>query len=245
MPDPALLDLDMAGLWAALDGDGPALPPSVVYAVAALQAGCGFVDFTPSLATRVPGVLALAIELGLPLAGRDGKTGETLLKSALAPMFVDRALKVRSWAGTNLLGGGDGAALADPARRDSKVAAKSGTLVALLGESVEAPVVIEHVADLGEWKTAWDHITFEGFLGTRMRLQFTWEGCDSTLAAPLVLDLARLVGAALRSRHSGALPALGYYFKDPLGSSEHRLAVQFEQLCDWVGHLSPQNERLR
>lgn len=236
-PDPAVLGLDTEGLRQALAGHGPTLPPSVVYAVAALQAGCAFVDFTPSVATSVPGVVALAAELGLPLAGRDGKTGETLLKSALAPMFVDRALKVRSWTGTNLLGGGDGAALANPARRASKTALKSGTLEALLGDDVEAPVVIEHVADMGEWKTAWDHIAFEGFLGTRMRLQFTWDGCDSTLAAPLVLDLARLAGAALRAGQAGVLTELGYFFKDPVGSDEHRLAEQFDRLCAWAHRL--------
>ena len=230
--------LDLASLRQALAGAGPTLPPSVVYAAAALEAGCAFVDFTPSIATTVPGIRALAEERRLPLAGRDGKTGETLVKTALAPMLVDRALKVRAWAGTNLLGGGDGASLADPDRRASKLSAKAGVLEAMLGEKVEAPLSIEHVPSMGEWKTAWDHITFEGFLGTRMTLQFTWQGCDSTLAAPLVLDLARLVGAALRTGHVGPLPALAYFFKDPLGTDEHRIARQFDDLVAWAGTLA-------
>jgi myo-inositol-1-phosphate synthase len=237
--DPCLLALDLDGVLSALSGDGPALPASVVYATGALLTGCAFVDFTPSVATVVPGVQELAESTGLPLAGRDGKTGETLLRSALAPMFVERALAVRSWAGTNLLGGGDGASLADPVRRKAKLAAKAGTLQALLGEDVETPLTIEHVADLGEWKTAWDHVVFEGFLGTRMKLQLTWEGCDSALAAPLVLDLARLVAAALMAGERGPLPALGYFFKDPLGSDEHRLSEQFVALRTWAHKLRP------
>jgi myo-inositol-1-phosphate synthase len=210
----------------------------VVYAVAALEAGCAFVDFTPSVATTVPGVRALARALGLPLAGRDGKTGETLVKTALAPMLVDRALRVRAWSGTNLLGGGDGASLADPERRAAKLASKAAVLGALVGEQVDAPLTIEHVPAMGEWKTAWDHIVFEGFLGTRMTLQFTWEGCDSSLAAPLVLDLARLAAAGLRAGQSGPLPALAYFFKDPIGTDEHRVARQFDDLVSWATSLA-------
>ncbi len=222
----------------ALAGHGQAVPPSVLYAVAALRTGCAFVDFTPSVATTVPGVRVLAEQLRLPLAGRDGKTGETLVKTTLASMFVDRALAVRAWSGTNLLGGGDGASLADPDRRASKLASKAGSLQAILGKDIEAPLAIEHIAAMGEWKTAWDHIVFEGFLGTRMTLQFTWQGCDSTLAAPLVLDLARLVTAAKRAGQGGALPALAYFFKDPLGTDEHRAARQFEDLVAWAKGLS-------
>lgn len=210
------------------------VPPSTLYAIAALEEGCAYVDFTPSSTTRMRGIDELALLRGLPYAGRDGKTGETLVKSALAPMFLDRALKVRSWAGANLLGGGDGATLASPENVRSKLASKGGTLTGILGEDVEAPVRIDYVADLGEWKTAWDHITFEGFLGTRMRMQFTWDGCDSALAAPLILDLARLAGAALAAGEAGALDALGWYFKDPVGSTEYRLAAQFTALCDWA-----------
>jgi len=89
------------------------------------------------------------------------------------------------------------------------------------------------VDDLGDWKTAWDHVRFDGFLGTRMTLQFTWEGCDSALAAPLVLDLARLVGRAQDVGESGPLPDLGFFFKSPIDSDEHRLAQQWEALTAW------------
>ena len=160
-------------------------------------------DFTPSVGARLPAIEALAEAHEVPLAGSDGKTGETFMKSALAPAFAARALKVRSWAGMNLLGGGDGAALADPERAQSKLDSKGRLLEEILGYPVEAPIHIEDVRDMGEWKTAWDHIVFEGFLGVRMKLQFTWEGCDSALAAPLLLDLIRLLALALERGERG------------------------------------------
>ena len=225
---------DPTALLAAIEADEPVLSPASLYAVAALTAGAAFVDFTPSRATTLPAVQQLAARAGLPLAGRDGKTGETLLKTALAPMFADRALRVRSWSGMNLLGGGDGQTLADPAHATAKLASKGAPLEGILGYRPEGPVRIDHVADLGDWKTAWDLITFEGFLGTRMQLQFTWQGCDSALAAPLVLDLARLTTMAMARGEHGPLPALGYFFKDPLASTQHRLAEQFTDLLGWV-----------
>ncbi|MEJ2853085.1 MULTISPECIES: inositol-3-phosphate synthase [unclassified Saccharothrix] len=213
------------------------LPPSSVAAYAALNAGCPFVDFTPSTGIALPALDALARQEGLPYAGRDGKTGETLVRTVLAPMFTSRALRVRSWAGTNLLGGGDGATLEDPAHADSKLRSKARGLESLLGEPVPAPLHIDNVPDLGETKTAWDHVSFEGFLGARMTLQFTWTGLDSALAAPLVLDLARLVAAAHRAGQVGALGALGFFFKDPLGSDEHRFADQTRELHRWASEL--------
>lgn len=149
-------------------------------------------------------------------------------------MFARRALRVRSWSGTNLLGGGDGATLADPERVVSKNASKGLVLEAELGHAVDGGVHIHHVPDLGEWKTAWDHVTFEGFLGARMTLQFTWQGCDSSLAAPLVLDLARFTALAHRAGVAGPVPELGFFFKDPVGSTEHDLAAQYATLVGWA-----------
>jgi myo-inositol-1-phosphate synthase len=214
-------------------GESP-LPPSSVYAAAAFAAGCAFVDFTPSAGARLPVLEAMALEAGMPWGGSDGKTGETLLKSVIAPMFAMRSLDVRSWAGTNLLGGGDGATLASPDARQSKVDSKAAGLEALLGHEVEGPLHIDHVADLGDWKTAWDHVTFAGFLGTRMTLQFTWQGCDSALAAPLVIDLARLLDLAMRRGETGPLAALGFFFKDPAGLDEHALTPQHDLLVRWA-----------
>jgi myo-inositol-1-phosphate synthase len=221
----------------ALEAGEDVLPPSALYALAAFEAGASFVDFTPSAGARLPAVAQRAEEAGLPWAGSDGKTGETLVKAALAPMFTTRQLRVRSWAGVNLLGGGDGATLADPSAGLSKTRSKSRGLQAALGYPVDAPVHIDNVPDLGEWKTAWDHISFEGFLGTRMTMQFTWQGCDSALAAPLVLDLARLTARAHERGFSGPLGALGFFFKDPAGSGEHRLPQQWDALVAFAADL--------
>ncbi|GAB3963318.1 inositol-3-phosphate synthase [Actinoallomurus acanthiterrae] len=213
------------------------LPPSSLYAHAAFQAGCPFVDFTPSTGARLPALAALARQKAVPFAGRDAKTGQTLVRAALAPMFTARALRVLSWSGTNLLGGGDGATLADPAAAASKTVSKQRGLTAILGDDVEGDTHIDYVPDLGEWKTAWDHVGFEGFLGTRMTMQVTWQGCDSALAAPLVLDLARLTAWAHEAGEPGVLAALGFFFKDPLGTTEHRLAEQYTILRDWARRL--------
>jgi myo-inositol-1-phosphate synthase len=222
-----------ADLQAAWDAGRAPLAPSSVYACAALVAGCGYVGFTPSPGIDVPALRDLAERSGLPFAGCDGKTGETLVKSALAPMFASRALAVRSWTSVNLLGGGDGATLADPAAASSKTSAKRSGLDSILGHPVDGPMHIDYVEDLGDWKTAWDHVRFDGFLGARMTLQFTWEGCDSALAAPLVLDLARLVGRAVDIGEAGALADLGFFFKSPFDSDEHRLAQQWDALTAW------------
>jgi myo-inositol-1-phosphate synthase len=230
-------DLSSDALAARLDDPHSVIPPGVLAACAAFEAGCPFVDFTPSVATQLPALTHLATTQGLPYAGRDGKTGETLVKTALAPLFAYRNLRVRSWAGTNLLGGSDGAALADPQRAASKLTSKQRGLASILGSEPDGPLHIDYVPDLGEWKTAWDHVSFDGFLGTRMTLQFTWQGCDSALAAPLVLDLLRLVAAARQAGQVGSLGPLGFFFKDPVGTGEHALERQFQELCEWAATL--------
>ena len=228
---------DLSALRESLEGGHTVLPDSSLYAYAALDAGCSFVDFTPSTGARIPALEELALERNAPHAGSDGKTGETLVKSALAPMFVSRALRVRSWTGMNMLGGGDGESLSEPHRRKSKEESKGQVVEDMLGYSVESPVRIDYVRDLGEWKTAWDRISFEGFLGTRMTMHFIWEGCDSALAAPLVLDLARLTGYAHARGEKGALAPLAFFFKDPIGTREHNLDRQLAGLCEWVEGL--------
>lgn len=196
-------------------GDGEALPASSLYAAAALRAGCPYVNFTPSAGISHPRLRDVAERAGVPYAGRDGKTGQTLLRSVLAPMFAQRALSVRSWSGTNLLGGGDGAALQDPGAAAAKNAGKARVLSDTLGELPEGELHIDDVPALGDWKTAWDHVAFDGFLGSRMILQTIWQGCDSALAAPLVLDLARLLARAHETGLTGPVDGLGFYFKDP------------------------------
>lgn len=217
--------------------DGDALPASSLYAAAALRAGCPYVNFTPSTGLHHPSLTSEASDALVPYAGRDGKTGQTLLRSVLGPMFLQRALAVRAWSGTNLLGGGDGAALADPAAAAAKNAGKERVLADTLGGAPEGQVHIDDVPALGDWKTAWDHIAFDGFLGARMVLQTTWQGCDSALAAPLVLDLARLLLRAADLGLTGPRPELGFYFKDPDGDASSALGEQFAALVDFAQRL--------
>ncbi|GAA3747325.1 myo-inositol-1-phosphate synthase [Spinactinospora alkalitolerans] len=233
---PALSDPD--ALERALDAGESPLPGSSLYAYAALRAGCPLVAFTPSPSVRPPALTGLAERMGLPWAGSDAKTGETLVKTALAPLFATRALQVRSWASYNLLGGGDGATLASADNAASKITTKGRGLESILGHPVDGPLHIDYAPDLGDWKTAWDHISFEGFLGVRMSLQFTWAGCDSALAAPLVLDLVRLMARAHETGATGPVGAFGFFFKDPAGSEEHRLAAQWEELTAWCARAA-------
>ena len=237
VPEPHPAHATLTALDAALEGGAPVLPPSSLYAYAAFTAGCSYVDFTPSTGARLPALAELAAERGLPWAGHDGKTGETLLKSVLAPMFARRHLQVRTWSGVNLLGGGDGANLADPGANAAKSASKQRVLRETLGYQPQGAVRIEYVEDIGDFKTAWDLVTFAGFLGTGMRLELTWHGCDSALAAPLILDLARLTGAAHAAGHSGPLTELAYFFKDPVGEVPHGFAEQWQDLVGFAARL--------
>lgn len=234
-PHPAYADLELLEAELAVSQD--LLPPSALTAYAAFRAGCPYVDFTPSTGARLPALDRLAGLAGLPYGGHDGKTGETLVKSVLAPMFAQRNLRVRTWSGMNLLGGGDGANLADPAANAAKAASKQRVLGETLGYTPQGETRIEYVEDIGDFKTAWDLVTFEGFLGTPMRMEFTWHGCDSALAAPLILDLARLTAAAHRSGRTGPLGELAFFFKDPLGVVPHALADQWRVLREFAGTL--------
>jgi myo-inositol-1-phosphate synthase len=228
---------NLGALRVALAGSESVLPASSLYAYAAFDAGCSYVDFTPSTGARLPALAELAEERRLPYAGHDGKTGETLVKSVLAPMFALRNLRVRTWSGTNLLGGGDGANLAQPAANAAKASSKQRVLGETLGYEPQGHTRIEYVDDIGDFKTAWDLVTFTGFLGTAMRMEFTWHGCDSALAAPLVLDLARLTAAAHRAGRAGPLTELAFFFKDPLGTVPHGLAEQWGLLASFVRGL--------
>jgi myo-inositol-1-phosphate synthase len=214
----------------ALDRSRAALPTSSIYAFAAIDAGFPYINLTPSRGATMPAIEELARQRGIPHAGQDLKTGETLIKSVLAPLFARRNLRVLSWVGHNILGNRDGLVLNDPENKASKVKSKDSLLAELLGYKPQSIVTIEYVESLDDWKTAWDHIHFEGFLGTKMTMQFTWQGCDSLLAAPLVIDLARLTALAQRRGEAGALAHLASFFKSPLGVSEYDFGKQFGML---------------
>ena len=216
------------------------LPTSSLYAIAAFEADAAYINFTPSTGATPQALNNLAKQRGLPHAGCDGKTGETLLKSVLAPMFRDRHLDVMSWVGHNIFGNLDGKILDDPSNKAAKVKSKDHLLANLLPSTPQTLVSIEFIESLGDWKTAWDHIHFQGFLGTPMTMQFTWQGCDSILAAPLVIDLVRLVDRARLAGEAGSLPWLASFFKSPLDCHEQGFAAQMTMLHNWVKKHSTQ-----
>ncbi len=210
------------------------LRASTLYSFAAIMEECAYINFTPSNGALPPAILQLAVEKGVPVMGNDGKTGETLVKSALAPMFAWRNLEVMSWEGFNILGNMDGRILEHPGNRESKIRTKDQVLSKILGYSPHSSVNIGYVPSLDDQNTAWDFIHFKGFLGAKMSLQFIWQGYDSILAAPLVLDLVRLAELAKRRAEAGAMPHLASFFKAPVGVEKHALQDQFLMLTEYA-----------
>ena len=215
----------------------PRLAPSTIYAMAAFDLGFPFINFTPSRGALAPALEELAARKGVPYFGNDGKTGETLVKSALAPMFKYRNLQVLSWEGYNILGDRDGAVLSNERNRKSKVATKDALLPGILGYPLHTHVGIDYVPSLGDRKTAWDFIHFKGFLDFQMYMQFSWHGCDSILAAPLVLDMVRLADLAGARGDSGRMTWLSIYSKKPLGVEEHDLHRQWHLLTEYLARV--------
>lgn len=232
--DPARLPKTWAETDRLLNCAECPLPASTLYAIAALDLGYSYINFTPSLGSAPEAIDELARLRATRHMGCDGKTGETLLKSTLAPMFRQRNLRVMSWVGHNIFGNLDGKVLDDPANKQAKVASKDHLLAEILGYRPQTLVSIEYIESLGDWKTAWDHIHFQGFLGTPMTLQFTWQGCDSLLAAPLVLDLVRFTELAWRRGETGRLGFLASFFKSPYGVQEQDFTRQFQMLQAWA-----------
>lgn len=226
---------DPAMLEQILDADGrQKVRASTLYAYVAIQEGYPYINFTPSNAALFPAMLELAARRQTPVMGDDGKTGETLVKSALAPLFVYRNLEVLSWMGFNILGNMDGQVLDNPGNVESKIRTKDGVLSKILGYCPHSKVKIDYVPSLGDQKTAWDFIHFRGFLDAKMSMQFIWQGFDSILAAPLVLDMARLAELAKRRGEAGLMPQLASFFKAPIGAETHSLPEQFRMLTDYA-----------
>jgi myo-inositol-1-phosphate synthase len=217
---------------------------TLLSALAALRQGCAYINFTPSQASELPALRKIARDKSVPHAGKDGKTGETLLKTVLGPMFLARNLKVLSWVGNNFLGNNDGAVLDAPASKDSKLRQKDAALKEMLGGAF-VRTDIQYVPSLGDWKTAWDLIHFQGFLGTPMTMTFTWQGCDSALAAPLVLDLVRLTDLAWSRGESGMLAQLAPFFKNPLDGHTHDFQQQMAGLYAWADSVRADHTRER
>jgi myo-inositol-1-phosphate synthase len=233
----ALATLD--GLEAALDADDPELGPAVLYAYAAIREGVPYANFTPSVAADAPALIELAEREQVPVAGKDGKTGQTLMKTVIAPGLRTRGLHVEGWFSTNILGNRDGQALDDPASLQSKLGTKGSVLDSILGYHVEDHVVrIEYYRPRGDAKEAWDTIDLVGFLGERMQIKVNFLCKDSILAAPLAIELARLLDRAAARGEGGVQEQLGAFFKAPTTADgsipEHALHRQEEALEAWL-----------
>ncbi|WP_233517420.1 inositol-3-phosphate synthase [Geodermatophilus marinus] len=244
-PDPAAPALQTAAAFEeGLDADDRSITPAMVYAHAAISEGAGYVNFTPSLAADVPALLELAAARGVPVAGKDGKTGQTMMKTVLAPAFRSRALTVEGWYSTNILGNRDGLALDDPDSLSSKLQTKGSVLDSILGYPVEDHVVrIDYYRPRGDAKEAWDAIDLVGFLGQRMQVKVDFQCRDSILAAPLAIELARLTDLAQQRGEGGVQEQLGWFFKAPMTADgevpEHALHRQERALLDWLAEGAP------
>lgn len=225
---------------AAIDANSPDISPAMLYAYAAVSRGIPFANFTPSIAADVPALLELARRNGAPVAGKDGKTGQTLLKTVLAPALRDRALHVSGWYSTNILGNRDGEALNDPASKAAKLDTKAAALDSILGYKVQDHIVqIQYYRPRGDNKEAWDNIDVLGFLGQPMQLKLNFLCKDSILAAPLVVELGRTLDLAKRRGERGVIESLGCFFKAPMTQDgrapEHAWPEQQRRMMQWLG----------
>jgi myo-inositol-1-phosphate synthase len=186
----------------------------MVYAYAAIGEGVPFGNFTPSVAADIPALIELANKNKVPIAGKDGKTGQTFIKSVLAPALRSRALKVQGWFSTNILGNRDGLVLSNEDSLASKVKTKSSLLDDILGYEVQDHIVdIRYYRPRGDNKEAWDNIDVTGFLGQPMQLKINFLCRDSVLAAPLAIEIARCLDLANQRGEGGIQEQLSVFFK--------------------------------
>ena len=234
---PALQSLD--AFERGLDDNDPAISPAMLYAYAAISADAPYGNFTPSVAADLPALTELACARQTPICGKDGKTGQTFLKTVLAPAFKARALHVDGWFSTNILGNRDGLALDDPKSLASKVGTKKSALDGMLGYPVEDHIVhIHYYRPRGDDKEAWDNIDISGFLGRKMQIKVNFLCKDSVLAAPLVIEIARSLGLARHRGEGGVQEQLGLFFKAPQTRDgrdpEHGLIEQQRRFDAWL-----------
>jgi myo-inositol-1-phosphate synthase len=240
--EPGPAHQDLAAFEAAMDANETSIPPSMLYAYAALMEGVPFVNGAPNLTVDVPAMLELAHMVGVPIAGKDFKSGQTLLKTALAPMLKARMLGLRGWYSTNILGNRDGEVLDDPDSFRTKEESKLGVLDYILQPDlypqlygdVYHKVRINYYPPLGDSKEGWDNIDIFGWLGYPMQLKVNFLCRDSILAAPLVLDLVLFTDLAQRAGLTGVQEWLSFYFKSPQHAPsvypEHDLFIQQTKL---------------
>ena len=206
---------------------------SMLYAYSAIKNGIPYANFTPSVGSSLPALKELAIENEVPHAGNDGKTGETLVKTTLAPMFAYRNLKIIGWMGYNILGDFDGKVLSHKDNKESKIVSKDSVLEKILGYSPYTITEIEYFPSLVDNKTAFDFIHFKSFLGTKMKFYFVWDGIDAIVAAPLVIDIARFLLFAKKRGKYGVIKEMAFFFKNPMESNVINTHEQFNQLVKW------------
>ena len=228
----------LAAFEAGLDASSPSISPAMRYFYAATQLGVPYCNFTPSL-TNVPALAELATRSGTPFAGMDGKTGQTLMKTALAAMIRVRRLHIEGWYSTNVLGNNDGLVLDSPGSNKTKVLSKASVLDSIVGYHVENHQVhIHYYNPRGDNKEAWDNIDIVGFAGVPMQMKVNFLCQDSALAAPLVIDLVRLLDVAKSAGKSGIQRQLSLFFKSPYHAEgetpEHDLFKQEQLLLQWA-----------
>lgn len=222
----------------ALDAGSPEISPAMLYAYAAISEGVPYGNFTPSVAADIPALIEFAETKGVPIAGKDGKTGQTFIKTVLAPALKSRSLKIDGWYSTNILGNRDGLALSNEDSLASKIKTKSGVLSSILGYPVEDHIVdIRYYRPRKDNKEAWDNIDISGFLGQTMQIKVNFLCKDSILAAPLAIEIARCLNLAKKRGGSGIQEQLSVFFKMPMsknGEPEHAFHVQEQMLLDWL-----------
>ena len=227
-----------AGFEQALDENSDDISPAMLYAYAAIAEKVPFGNFTPSVSADIPALIEFARNNNVPVAGKDGKTGQTFIKTVLAPALRSRALKVEGWYSTNILGNRDGLALSNEDSLASKVKTKSSVLEDILGYPVEDHIVdIRYYRPRGDNKEAWDNIDITGFLGQPMQLKVNFLCKDSILAAPLAIEIARCLDLAKRRGEGGVQEQLSVFFKLPMtdGSNpEQAFHKQEEMLIRWL-----------
>jgi len=223
---------------AGLDANDKSISPAMRYFYVANKLRIPYCNFTPSL-TNVPALNQHAEECANPFAGMDGKTGQTLLKTAMASMFRARRLMIEGWYSTNFLGNGDGQVLDAPGSNKTKVMSKAAVLDSIVGYHVDNHQVhIHYYKPRGDSKEAWDNIDIVGFAGVPMQIKVNFLCQDSALAAPLVIDLVRLLDVAKRAGERGIQRQLSIFFKSPYASPGetpmHDLFKQEKLLIDWA-----------
>jgi len=227
----------------------PAIAPSMIYAYASLKSGVPFANGAPNLSVDIPALTELADRMGVPVCGKDFKTGQTLIKTIIAPGLKARMLGLHGWYSTNILGNRDGEVLDDPENFRTKEESKLSVLEQILQPDVHPElyegfshvVRINYYPPRGDNKEGWDNIDIFGWLGYKMQIKIDFLCRDSILAAPLVLDLALFLDLAQRAKMKGIQEWLSFYFKSPQTAPglypEHDLFIQSKKLKNTLRHM--------